>query len=366
MLICLPILAFLIRQLQTGAYWQGAAITDSQVEDGTAVDEGFSFDPEADKSVEVGHTFIQKVKDVEKSMTAGDFSDAFDKISELSKMNLRPAEEKLLSELKVSYPERKDADYTAAVERSQTYLTQQKFELARQVMEDVRLRYKAGEEVDEAAQMIQRISEIEANFEKETKEKLDNQVRSLAKDRLLINRIERMHEKGMKVPVLELPALNRSLEVARLELITKPAHYLLDCYILMNEAEGELYKQLNGLAGQTRQDVFDVMEVQVPGLVQSEVYDISNTGIEYRNSSGGGNFKFQNIPPDRLYEIFKKSSAVDANKAHYYLYIYCMKYKLKKQAEEEKKKIASPELLQSADSLRDMQVAKNDLFSGSN
>jgi hypothetical protein len=367
MLISLPLIAFFIRQMQTGTFWQGASIAQEEVDEGFGVDEVFSFDPEADKAIEIGHSFLQKVRQIEQMMTSGNFLKAFKEISYLSDLNLRPAEKAALAVLKTEYPLKKEIDFDLAVLRSQGYLTKQKFILASIIMKDIEKRYGNGPKAKQAAAMSERIMELKSTFEFDEKRKLERMVKSREKDRLLLTKIARLQSEVQKEPVLGLPALNKSLELAGLELVSNPSKYLLNCYVLMNDAETELYRQLlQKRSSEEKDKLGKTFSSMVGALSTVEVYNIKKSGVEYRDTAGGGNYKFANIPPATMYQIFKKSSPIDAKIQSYYLYLYCVKYELEKQAKSENKNINSGELLRKADSLRDMKQARKDLFEGDN
>ena len=141
----------------------------------------------------------------------------------------------------------------------------------------------------------------------------------------------------------------------------------MDCTIKQNEAEKRLFEQLLQIHKEDeKKKVLKFLADNVTGLGGVDAYDIIESGIEYRDATGGGNFKFSNIPPDVMYKVFKQTSEVDVERAPYYLYLYCHKYGLVEAAGIEFKNIKSSELLKDADSLRDMKQARRDLFAKSN
>ena len=210
---------------------------------------------------------------------------------------------------------------------------------------------------------MRKIKELEETEKKEEKEKLAKLAASVAKDKIMIKKLEEQQAKLLKSPVRDLHGLNQSIDLVRIECVTKAAKYLVSCYIKLNSAEKRLYEQLLNFDDDGQKEKrLELLTNEVTGLGGLHIYDIIATGIEYRDAAGGGNFKFSNIPPKTMYKLFKETSKVDVERAAYYLYLYCLKYGLNKEAAEEFKNITSSELKKEADSLRDIKQARSDLF----
>ena len=364
----LPLVAYLVRVSQSGSSWLGPAFTDKsdKKEENVERDE-FAFEPDAEEKIEVSHEFTQRLKKIREMMLAGNFKSALDDINELSSINLRKGELELLKTLRTEYPEKRKEDFERAVSLSRTYLTQEKFNEAVAVMEDIVERYQKGSDTEQAMAAIVKIKELESSQEAKEKEDIMKKSASLEKDKLMIKKMEELQNVTMRKPSLELNALNKRLGLIRLECVTEAAKYLVSCTIKQNEAEKRLFEQLLQIQKEDeKKKILKFLSDNVTGLGGVEVYDIIESGIEYRDATGGGNFKFSNIPPDVMYKVFKETSVVDVERAPYYLYLYCHKYGLVDAAGIEFKNIKSSELLKDADSLRDMKQARRDLFAKSN
>ena len=115
-----------------------------------------------------------------------------------------------------------------------------------------------------------------------------------------------------------------------------------------------------------KERVLKLFKKNVPAFADFDLYDISQTGINYSIKEGGGNYSFAKIAPRSMYRIFLETSQVDAPGAPYYLHLYSLKYGLKSLAEAELSKIESRELRKKALFFKDMKEAREDLFSGIN
>ncbi|MCM8541700.1 MAG: hypothetical protein NE328_15635 [Lentisphaeraceae bacterium] len=360
----LPLIAYFLRVLQSDSSWMGAAYVEKSEDKKEIKDrDEFAFEPDAEQKIEVSHEFVQKSLKIKEMMLAGNFKTALDEITELSSINLRKGELDILNEIRSSYPALRKKDFENCVELSRTYITQQQYSDAIKVLNDIVERYQKGKDAEQALAVIQKIKDLEEAQKQKEKEDLESLAASIEKDRVMISTLDKLQEESIKSPVLFLDALNRRLDLIRLECVTTAAKYLVSCTMKMNSAEKRLYEQLLQFPSEEdKQARLKLLEENIAGLSGVEVYDINESGVEFRDAAGGGSVKFANVPSLSMYHVFKETSSVDVERAAYYLYLYCLKYGLQKESEVEFKLIKNSELLKEADSLRDMKQAKHDLF----
>ena len=360
----LPLIAYLFRVMQSDSVWMGASYTDNRhIEDKTEERDEFAFEPDEVEAVLVSHEFKQRALQIDEKMLAGNFKSAKDDIDELSAVNLRKGELEILQELKTAYPKRRKADFEKAVSLSRSLITQFKFDEANRVLTDIVERYQSGSDVEQALSSLKRIRSMKEAAAAEEKDKAARQAAALAKDKHMISKLEELQGKVLKSPVQDLNGLNQSIELLRIECSSKAAKYLVSCSMKMNMAERRLYEQLLTFADDDeKKQRIELIKSKVSALGALEIYDIIETGIEYKDSSGGGNYKFSKIPSRVMYSLFKETSKVDVERAAYYLYLFCLKHGLTKEAAVEFKNIHVRELKREADSMRDIKKARSDLF----
>ncbi|MCM8525430.1 MAG: hypothetical protein NE327_02865 [Lentisphaeraceae bacterium] len=360
----LPLIAYLIRVLQSDSSWMGAAYTE-QVSDDKKFEERdeFAFEPDAEVKVDVSHEFLQTSLQIREMMLAGNFSTALDEITELSSINLRKGELEILNEIRKAYPELRKKDFEKAIELSQSYITKEQYDDAVLVLNDIVERYRKGKDTEQAMAAIQKIKDLQESRKLQKQEEIEREAASVEKDRKMILTMDKLQAESIQSPVKFLDARNRRLDLIRLECITAAAKYLVNCAMKMNAAEKRLYEQLLQFSTEDdKKSRIKLLAQHISALSGVEVYDITESGIEFKDVSGGGSLKFANISSEAMYNVFKETSAVDVERAAYYLYLYCLKYGLQKEADVEFQLIKNSELKKEADSLRDMNEARRDLF----
>lgn len=364
----LPLLAYFVRVVQSESSWTGLAYTDKPVNEKKAEErDEFAFEPDAESKVEVSHQFLQKSLNIKAMMLAGNFKEALDVINELSSINLRKGELEILNEIRTSYPKMRKSDFENAISLSRTFVTSERYDEAISVLEDIVERYQKGKDAEKAFALIAKIKELEISQKLRDREDSEKRAASITKDRLMVEKMDELQKQKFFKPVKTLDALNRRLDLIRLECVSQAAKYLLSSTMKMNSAEKRLYEQLLQFSNEVeKQQKLKLLVANNTGLGGLDVYDLSEFGVEYRNTAGGGSIKFAEMQPSSMYKVFKQTSRIDVERAPYYLYLYCLKYGLQKEAQVEFKLIKNKELLREADSLRDMKQARSDLFAKNN
>ena len=360
----LPLVAYFIRQLQSDASWMGAAYAAAKEKEEKVQDrDEFAFEPDEAVKILISHEFLQRSLKIKEQMLAGNFKNALDEITELSSINLRQGEVEILNELKAVYPERRKEDFNKAVLRSRTLLTEARYEEASLILQDIVDRYQKGQDAEQAALTLKRIKSLKESSVQKEKERLAKKSADLARDKVMITKLEALQNGTLKSPVMDLHGLNQQIDLIRIECVTEAAKYLANCYIKMNSAEKRLYEQLLNIEtdGQKEQRLA-LFKSAVKALDGFELYEISALGVDYKDAAGGGRLKFSDIEAETMYALFKETAKIDVEREAYYLYLYCLKYGLQKEAALEFKKIKGAELIKDAGSLRDIKQARSDLF----